>query len=862
MPGQATLIGKVLDRRYRVVAPLGRGGMGTLYTAEHVSLGQRVAIKFLRDDLAVKPGAVRRFLQEARVLSALQHEHLVRVLDLGETAGAAYYVMELLDGEDLRARLRSAPTMAWSSVRTVALQICGALSEAHRRGVVHRDLKPENCFLVRRLDASLFVKLIDFGIAKVARDVAGAPQLTGTGEALGTVGYMAPEQMEGVADARVDIYALGALMFEMLAGRPMFCGNAYEVIARVLRESPPSLHDVCPDAAPELEQLLRRATSRSPAERFASVMEFAEAIAEVPTDANPRDPPGPPHPLASPVQSEPGLDPAAPTLPAWSTRREAISAQPHPPTEERYISDNLLRWLGAATLTPDGHVVTIDRSRHLVVILPDQSRRIVHKLGQIKELRGCVQGHIFVATSARGDVLLDTTSLALRDFRSPECDGPVWMTPQGERYATLADGNLLIREIDGTRVALVAHLDDADEKLTTVAFSPDGQFLAFARLSERRSVTHVWVANGISGEISSDPFAVSPPRPTRWEQGFAWIGSRCLAMIDTVDQDSVLLIADVDASGRVERTTRHRRWPGQLIEVLGGRPGELLYGQHRKCRAIHVAVIDSQGRLGPPAELDSAGWAGNLAGWTRDGQLVYSERSAGRRQLLARHPDGAPAVLYVLDDGGLSAVAIDEASDHVLYLRETGDRNELWSCDLAGGAHHRIAELARDADVVGDSVDCFVLERRDGAVVLVTIDLNTGALAEPLATLPMQDIPAVAITPREILFGGHSGDEFTILTRATGEVERRRVPGAWGISSVGVGPRDGEYLVTTTFYEPVSCAAVLHLRCDGAIDVAVANGVWYYRPHLSRDGSRVAFEGVATECTAWLMPLAAGAPTS
>ncbi|MDC0721191.1 protein kinase domain-containing protein [Nannocystis bainbridge] len=261
--------------------------MGTVYVAEHVGLGQPRAIKFLRADLARKPGAVQRFLQEARVLSAMRHDNLVGVIDMGEYAGSAYYVMELLAGEDLRQRLRRLGGLGWPQTRAIALQVCAALRLTHARGVVHRDLKPENCFCVDAADGALHIKLLDFGIAKVPREAGGASQLTGAGEMLGTVGYMAPEQLEGQGDRRADVYSLGAMMFEMLAGRPLHAGNAFEILSRMLLAPAPRLGSVCA-VDPAIDRLLATAVARDPDERFGSVDAFAAAIAEIPVTAEPQ----------------------------------------------------------------------------------------------------------------------------------------------------------------------------------------------------------------------------------------------------------------------------------------------------------------------------------------------------------------------------------------------------------------------------------------------------------------------------------------------------------------------------------------------------------------------------------------------
>src|SRR5687768_12530615 len=222
---------------YTILSPLGAGGMGEVYRARDPRLGREVAVKVLPAELSRDADRLRRFEQEARAASALNHPNILTVFDTGSEDGTVYLVTELLEGETLRERLAGGALPARKAIE-IGIQIARGLAAAHEKGIVHRDLKPENLFLTR--DGR--VKILDFGLARLQRsDIGEAPTiLTGTepGVVLGTVGYMAPEQVRGQpADHRADVFALGAVLYEMLTGRRAFQrDSAAETMTAILRE--------------------------------------------------------------------------------------------------------------------------------------------------------------------------------------------------------------------------------------------------------------------------------------------------------------------------------------------------------------------------------------------------------------------------------------------------------------------------------------------------------------------------------------------------------------------------------------------------------------------------------------------------
>ena len=319
---------------YEIINAIGAGGMGEVYRAHDARLRRDVAIKVLPASVASDPDRLRRFEQEALATAALNHPNILAVYDVGREGQTAFVVEELLEGETLREKLSAA--LPVRKVADYAIQIANGLAAAHEKGIVHRDLKPENIFVTR----DERVKILDFGLAKTiappssatSTELAGA---TEPGMVLGTVGYMAPEQVRAQAvDHRADIFSLGTLLYEMLSGRRAFHGDTTaDTMTAILKETPPELAEGGRAIPPALDRVVIRCLEKNPARRFQSASDLAFALQSLSTDSRPAS-----GPAIAPVLAE------RRTLTCAADRRCAGGG--HRPWRDRCCS-LALAWCGA-----------------------------------------------------------------------------------------------------------------------------------------------------------------------------------------------------------------------------------------------------------------------------------------------------------------------------------------------------------------------------------------------------------------------------------------------------------------------------------------------------------------------------------
>ena len=280
-PPPDPLLGRVIDGRYRVEKPIGEGGMGIVYAISHAVLGKRMALKVLRGDMAKDADVVQRFMQEAQSATSIGHANIIDISDFGRLPdGSVYFVMEYLDGQSLSKMISNGGSVPMATALHIIKQIASALEAAHARGIVHRDMKPDNIYLVRQGSDDRFVKVLDFGIAKVG---GANSKLTRTGMIFGTPHYMSPEQAAGQSvDRRTDIYALGVIMYEMFTGKVPFDGDTFMgILSKHMFEQPIPPSQVQGKGLGAIEDIILKALAKKQEDRYQSMAELISDLDQI-----------------------------------------------------------------------------------------------------------------------------------------------------------------------------------------------------------------------------------------------------------------------------------------------------------------------------------------------------------------------------------------------------------------------------------------------------------------------------------------------------------------------------------------------------------------------------------------------------
>jgi len=686
--------------RYTIARELGQGGMATVYLAHDVRHDRKVALKVLRPELSAILGA-ERFLAEIKTTANLQHPHILSLFDSGEADGLVYYVMPYVEGESLRDRLKREHQLPVDEAVRIATEVADALDYAHRHGVIHRDIKPENILLH---DGRALVA--DFGIALAVSRSDGGTRMTETGMSLGTPHYMSPEQAMGEREitARSDVYALGCVLYEMLAGEPPFTGpTAQAIVARVMTEEPRSLTLQRRTVPPHVEAAVQAALAKLPADRFQTAAQFVVALSRpgtgLPTAALAR--------AAAPATRGVTLGRRVAGLAPWAASVLALAAglglgarvlAPPPQARVLRMSVGLPGETPpiAVRLSPDGQMLAYisgqgDRLAIFVRRLDDLQPRRLDGTDDAVTISFSPDGQwiaFLVGTQARKVPVSGGAAVAIPVAGGAQLTAIEWA--EADRFVVSVNGALATLAADGTLRAFDGPgVSDDETVLVLDQVLPDGKVLARA-----------WRSPPVGPAIVTDPS--SGRRDTVIDADIAWAGYAD-GMLAWTRQDGVLNGAPFDLAGR-RLAGPGRPLGGTVLSILG---------------------------FVPPVTISSGGLA---YAPTRPRALVRVDRSGRTTTLLGtertyHNPRVSP-------DG------------RRLSLDFTEQERDVWLFDIADSTLTRFGfdSTAHDAEWLPDGRGLVFAATRRGVIGAFRRRLDTGNRADSILVGPAQ-LSLHAITP-------------------------------------------------------------------------------------------------------------------
>jgi serine/threonine-protein kinase len=643
-PSALSRLATALADRYRIERELGSGGMATVYLARDLRHDRDVAIKVLHPDLGAALGG-ERFLAEIRTTARLQHPHILPLLDSGDAAGLLYYVMPYVAGETLRTRLEREQQLSIDDAVRVAREVADALHYAHSAGIIHRDIKPENILL-----QGGHALVADFGIA-LAVQQAGGQRMTQTGLSLGTPQYMSPEQAMGekAIDARTDVYALGAVTYEMLAGDPPFTGTTVQaIIAKVLSERPTALHTLRDTVPPAVERATHKALAKLPADRYPSAAEFAAALVDQSAPAAPWNESVVRHarwrdPLVLGLGGATLVLAAATTLLARRSRSDG--ADPFPMRVEIKPDTGLI---GTGTLSPDGQSVAYSTGSRAAT----SAGYVLRRLDQL---------------SAR---MIPGTE---RGWRAPT------FSPDGKWIAFIQGRRRLVKvPVDGGTPVTLATVPDYGG----LAWAPNGEIIVGAGIDE--GLQGLFRVNDAGGQLV--PFT----RVDTARKELSHQGPRLLADGKTVlftvwngsAEKAELAVTSLDDANVVPLGVRG-------ATALGVIDGQLVYlSADGLVMAVPFDMKTKRTSGTPMVVQDSIRFAAggsdhDEASLSLSGGLVYLRGTGDRRLLwVDRSGKSTPAVDVMRE---WAHVRLSPNARQAAVTIVTGSKRDIWTLDLADG---------------------------------------------------------------------------------------------------------------------------------------------------------------------------------
>ena len=701
-----------LGGRYRVERELGAGGMATVYLADDVRHHRRVAIKVLRPELAAALGA-ERFLREITTTASLRHPHIVPLYDSGAGDGGAgggggggtlYYVMPFVEGESLRDRLRRDKQLPVEDALRIAREVADALSYAHGRGVIHRDIKPENILL-----ESGHAVVADFGIAH-AIDVAGGEQLTATGVSLGTPMYMSPEQAAGDknVDARSDVYALACVLYEMLAGQPPFTGpTAESVIHQHMLAAPPLVTQLRPTVPASVASALQRAMSKSPADRFPSVAQFADALTpgsaavETPTAFQARA-----------ARRRWPMIAAAVTLIAVAVAGGVLLTRRAPPPirlgRRAPVSVDPGLELDPA-LSPDGKLVAYAGTRGVLMVRQVEGGSSPVQVIRGRDARGrwpvwLPDGQRLVFVSPRGVEVVSALGGVPRLLTAgTQLARGVTVAPDGRSFAFISNDSLVAQPLDGGSPRLVAQTYEAHSP----AWSPDGRWIAYVQ-GNRQYVNVIDLGNLAYSSIWLAPATGGKPHRLTDERSAhaspAWASARSLLFVSDQDggRDAYEISLTSDGAARAA-PVRITTGLGPYAIAVSQDGKRIAYAPLTETSNVWSLPIPATGSVSVSTavpETEGNQLIENL-GVSNDGKwLGYSGDRGGTSQVyltrLGAKNGAAETQQITSDSAGSYWVAWSPNGKEIAFHRFHGDRRQIFTSPIEGGVATPVTDGSQD----------------------------------------------------------------------------------------------------------------------------------------------------------------------
>jgi WD40 repeat protein len=771
---------------YDIQASIGAGGMGEVYRARDARLNRDVAIKILPASFSADSDRLQRFAQEARAAAALNHPNILSIYDIGDDHGTPYVVSELLEGETLRDRLKNGPLSSRKAI-DFGQQICRGLAAAHEKGIVHRDLKPENIFITD--DGR--VKILDFGLAKLTRpesessgDAPTQQVVTDAGTVMGTVGYMSPEQVRGKAsDARSDIFAFGAILYEMLSGKRAFHGDsAADTMSAILKEDPPDLAETNRNVSPALERIVRHCLEKNPAERFQSARDVAfnlDALTNVSTSsrAGVRAIPEEPSRRRWLLPVLGGLL----VLASWAAiYRFAHRAAPNAPTFHEITFRNGTVW--AARFAPDGQTVVYGAAwegqpQEIFSTRFDSSDSRSVGLADAQILSISSKSEMAIALRPIATPFQESGTLA----RVPLAGGAPREVIENVFWADWAPNGQTLAVVRGN-LGVGARLEYPPDHpiyspigwVSHVRFSPSGDFLATADHVPGGDDGRVVILDTQGNIKAVSSFYASV-------EGVAWSPNGKEAWFSAVPAGSARSIYALDFSGKERLIYRS---PGGLTIHDIGRNGLVLMTAD-KSRISLAALAPGETRERSLSWFD---WS-LLADMSDDGKtILFSETGeavGANYGLFLRKTDGSPAVR--LGDGGFGALSPDgkwvvatDGSPAKLVLLPTGVGSPKQLTD--NKSEHFNVVWARDSrSIIFSAAEPGAIGRS------YLLDLQAG---NPRPLTPEGVVVLGLMRDGKSLLAGDSKRDLWLYPIAGGEPQKLnlvREPGEFFVGSLGDG---------------------------------------------------------------------------